>query len=196
MSKGLDTRLAILDHATKEAARVGLSGLSIGGLASGLGLSKSGLFAHFASKEALEAAVVDHAAERFTDHVIRPALRTERGEPRVRALLDGWLNWFEQENDGRGCVFVAAATELDDRPGLARDRLVAQQQDWLEFFAGVVQVASNVGHFRHDLDPLQFAHEAHGIMLALHHAVRLLGDPRGGARCRTAINRLLADARS
>lgn len=196
MSKGLETRRTILDHATREAARVGLSGLTIGSLASGLGLSKSGVFAHFSSKEALEAAVIDYAAERFTDEVIRPALRTARGEGRVRALFDGWIEWFARESDGRGCVFVGAASELDDRPGLARDRLVAQQQDWLEFLASVAVVAVKEGQFRADLDPLQFAYEAMGVMFGLHHAHRLLEDPLAHTRARTALERLIVDARA
>jgi AcrR family transcriptional regulator len=194
MGKGAATRDSILEFARGEVARSGFRAVSIGSLASGLGLSKSGVFAHFSSKEALEAAIIDHAAERFTAEVIRPALKVQRGEPRVRALLEGWIRWFRDENQGRGCVFVAAAPELDDRPGLARDRLVSQQQEWLEFLASMVRTAVNEGHFRADIDPLQFAFEAHGILLGLHHAVRLLEDPRGLERAHTAIDRLIAAA--
>lgn len=196
MGKGTETRQTILDHATREAARVGLRALSIGALAQGLGLSKSGLYAHFASKEALETEIIDHAAELFTDQVIRPALRAPRGEPRIRALLDGWLAWVDREHEGRGCVFVAAAVELDDQPGSARDRLVAQQQDWLEFLASVSRIAVAEGHFRDDVDPLQLAHELNGVMLGFHHASRLLGDPLARRRAERSFERLFDDARS
>jgi AcrR family transcriptional regulator len=196
MSKGSATRQVILDHATREAAQLGLRGLSIGGLASGLGMSKSGLFAHFASKEALEAAVIDHAADGFTDLVIREALRRPRGEPRLRALVEGWLEWERTANGGKGCVFVSAAVELDDQPCLARDRLVAQQRDWLHFLAGAASIGVAERHFRSDLDTELMAQEILGIMLAYHHASRLLGDPRALDKARRSIDRLLADARS
>ena len=141
MSKGAATRQTILDHAVREAAQVGLRGITIGGLAGGLGLSKSGLFAHFASKGELDAQVIDHAAEQFTDRVVRTALRAPRGEPRVRALIESWLTWVDADDYGRSCIFVAAAAELDDQPGPARDRLVSQQRDWLDLIASVARVA-------------------------------------------------------
>lgn len=196
MGKGEATRQTILDHAVREAAQVGLRGLTIGGLASGLGLSKSGLFAHFSSKNDLDAEVIDRAADLFIERVVRVALRAPRGEPRVRALVEGWLTWIDSEDGGRGCVFVAAAAELDDQPGAARDRLVSQQRDWLDFIASVARVAIAEDHFRADLDTEQLAVELLGVMLAYHHASRLLGDPRAGERARRACARLLADARA
>jgi AcrR family transcriptional regulator len=195
VSKGEATRQTILDHAVREAAQVGLRGLTIGGLAGGLGLSKSGLFAHFNSKQELDAEVIDRAAQHFIERVVRPALRAPRGEPRVRALMEEWLNWPDQDGPGRGCIFVAAAAELDDQPGAARDRLVAQQRDWLDLIASVARVAIAEGHFRADLDTEQLAVEFLGVMLAYHHASRLLGDPRAGERARRSCARLLADAR-
>src|SRR5688572_22009670 len=123
MGKGDETRQAILDHATTLATRLGLQGLSIGRLAEDLELSKSGLFAHFRSKDALQAQVVEYAAGRFIERVIRPALAAPRGEPRVRAIFESWLAW-QRRGDGHGCFFVAAAGELDDHPCPARDVLV------------------------------------------------------------------------
>lgn len=195
-SKGAATRHTILDHAIQEAARVGIRGVTIGSLAAGLGLSKSGLFGHFASKEALEAEIIDHAAEGFTDLVIRPALRVPRGEPRLRALIAGWLDWERTANGGRGCVFVSAAVELDDQPCLARDRLVAQQRDWLEFLAGAAAIGVREGHFRADLDTELLAQEVLGLMLGYHHASRLLEDPRAFEQAQRSLDRLLADARA
>lgn len=196
MNKGAATRQSILDHAVREAAQVGLRGITIGSLAGGLGLSKSGLFAHFASKGELDAQVIDHAAEQFTERVVRTALRAPRGEPRVRALIESWLAWVDADDDGRACVFVAAAAELDDQPGPARDRLVSQQRDWLDLIASVARVAIAEGHFRADLDTDQLAIELLGVMLAYHHASRLLGDPRAAERARRACARLFDDARA
>src|SRR3954470_4749744 len=121
MRKGEATRQAILDHAAAQASRIGLRGLSIGQLAEELALSKSGLFAHFQSKEALQVQVLEHAAANFVDRVVRPALAAPRGIPRLRALFEGWLAWGDSQ--ASGCIFVAAAAELDDQPGPARDRL-------------------------------------------------------------------------
>src|SRR5262252_11254590 len=129
MGKGELTRQAILERATALASRVGLEGVSIGRLSEELGLSKSGLFAHFGAKQALEVEVLRFAADRFVDGVVRPALAAPRGEPRVRAVFERWLAWDRRSRVvPGGCLFVAAATELDDRPGPARDELVRLQR--------------------------------------------------------------------
>jgi AcrR family transcriptional regulator len=196
MGKGELTRQAILERAVALASRVGLEGLTIGRLAEELDLSKSGLFAHFKSKEALQVQVLDHAAGRFIDAVVRPALGRPRGEPRVRALFDGWLGWERSLPLPGGCLFVAASTELDDRPGVARERLVRTQRDWLGAIATCFQTGINEGHFRADADPEQFAHDLYGIMLAYHHASRLMADPAAQSRARAAFESLLSAARS
>jgi AcrR family transcriptional regulator len=196
MSRGEQTRDAILARATAEAARVGLGALSIGTLSKAMGMSKSGVFAHFRSKEALQVQIIEHGAARFTDSVIRPALKAPRGEPRVRALFEGWLRWLEIDHRDNGCLFVAAAAELDDQAGPARRQLVAQQRDLLELIAGVVSTAIKQGDFRGDLDAEQMAFEAHAIVLAYHHASRLMCDADAAHRARTAFDRLVADARA
>ena len=122
MRKGEQTREAILVHALRLATRVGFEGLTIGQLADDLKLSKSGLFAHFKSKENLQLQVPEMASRRFVDAVVKPALAAPRGEARVRALFERWLAWETSPSLPGGCPFVAAATELDDRPGPARDR--------------------------------------------------------------------------
>ena len=113
MTKGDDTRQHILTRAAGLATQIGLEGLSIGQLATDLGMSKSGLFAHFQSKQELQTQVVDFARERFLDTVVRPALAAPRGEPRVRALFERWIRWPLESKLPGGCFFVAAATELD-----------------------------------------------------------------------------------
>jgi AcrR family transcriptional regulator len=193
--KGETTRQAILEHATALASKVGLEGLSIGGLAEDLELSKSGLFAHFQSKEALQLQVLDHAAGRFVDSVVRPALTTPRGEPRVRAIFERWADWPRQMPLPGGCFFVSVVNEYDDRPGPVRDRLVQLQKDWLEVIANTVRTAMAEGHFHPDVDPEQFAHDLYGVMLGYHHAARLLGDPRATERARRAFEALLRAAR-
>ena len=135
MGKGDITRQAILDRATAVASQAGLEGLTIGKLAEELELSKSGLFAHFGSKESLQVAVLENAAEHFVEIVVKPALKAPRGEPRLRALFEHWSLWPKKSRLPGGCVFVAAGVELDDRPGPARDTLVKQQRDFLSLIA-------------------------------------------------------------
>jgi AcrR family transcriptional regulator len=193
MRKGDSTRQAILDHATGMASRVGLTGLTIGNLADDLDLSKSGLFAHFESKEALQIQVLEHAAARFVAEVVRPALTAPRGAPRLRAVFERWLAW--DAGLPGGCVFAAAASELDDRPGSARGRLVELQRQWVEFLATSFRKAMDEGHVARDADPAQYAQDLYGIMLGFHHHARLLGDPAAERRARRAFDALLAAAR-
>jgi AcrR family transcriptional regulator len=196
MGRGADTRQVILGRAAQVASLVGLEGLTIGGLAEELELSKSGLFAHFQSKEALQVETLRFAAQLFIDHVIRPALKARRGEPRVRALFERWLEWAKADTLEGGCLFVAASTELDDREGPARQELVRQQRDWLKFLSTVAGGAMTEGHFRAKMDTEQFAHDVYGVMLACHHSRRLLRDPRAEERARRAFDTLVVAARA
>ena len=131
MTKGQDTKERILGEALDLASTVGIEGLSIGELAKATEMSKSGLFAHFNSKEDLQLEVLRSGSANFIETVVSPALRQPRGEPRVRALFERWLAW-ETLRTG-GCPFMAATFELDDRPGPVRDALVATQQDWVRY---------------------------------------------------------------
>ena len=192
MAKGEETRQAILARAFELANVVGVSGLSIGRLAEATGLSKSGLFAHFGSKEALEVAVVEEAARQFVQEVMVPALRQPRGEPRVRALFEHWLAWGGRPG---GCFFVGASAELDDRPGPPRDALVRSCKDWIDALATAARIAVTEGHFRSDLEPEQFAFDLYGLMMASHTFSRFLREPDSLAKTRAAFERLLASAR-
>ena len=195
MRKGDLTRQSVVEHAAGLASRIGLAGITIGTLADDLELSKSGLFAHFRSKEALQLQVLEHAAARFTEVVIRPALAAPRGEPRLRALFTRWRRWPEESGLPGGCLFVQASVELDDQPGPVRDLLARQQRDLLDLVANVAGTGVAEGHFREDLDVEQLAHDFHGVILAWHHASRLLRDPKANARADTAFEALLASAR-
>src|SRR5215471_16777621 len=186
-AKGSDTRQRILDRALALASTTGIEGLTLGVLANSLELSKSGLFAHFRSREALQVAVLETAAERFRQFVIVPALRAARGEPRLRALITKWVDWGKAEFQPGGCVFISAAAELDDRPGRVRDVLVQAQLDWSATIAQAVRSAIEEGHFRADVDPEQFAYEIYGIALSLHHHSRLLRQPGALARAQSAF---------
>src|SRR5262245_48580748 len=135
MTKGEDTRRSVLSAGLRMASRTGLDAVTIGELASDVGMSKSGLFAHFASKENLQIAILEEAQQRFVEYVIAPALKQARGEPRVRALWENWLAWPQRDFQPGGCIFVQASVELDDKPGIVRDALVASQKDWLETLA-------------------------------------------------------------
>lgn len=194
-TKGELTRQAVVERAARLASRVGLEGVTIGTLADELQLSKSGLFAHFGSKEALQLQVLEFGIERFVDTVVKPALRARRGEPRVRELFERWLAW-PKASGLAGCMFVAFSTELDDRSGPVRDRLVQSQKDWLDVIANCFRTGVGEGHFRADLDADQCAHELYGIMLANHHAARLLRDDAAIARTRRAFDRLLDGVRA
>jgi AcrR family transcriptional regulator len=194
MTKGTNTRHQILDHASQLASQVGVGGLTIGVLADDLHLSKSGLFRHFRSKEGLQVAVLDHAAESFTDAVVRPALREPRGEPRMRAIFECWLAWDRDGVMPGGCIFVAAATEFDDQPGAVRDRLVELQRQWIDVLATSFRKGVEAGAFSPVADPDQFTQDLYGIMLASHHHSRLLGDAAAESRARRAFDALLAEA--
>ncbi|HZO15291.1 MAG TPA: TetR/AcrR family transcriptional regulator [Polyangiaceae bacterium] len=196
MKKGAVTRARILDRAFRLAGRHGVEGVSLGALASDLGLSKSGLFAHFASKEELSVEVLRTTTERFAERVIRPALSAPRGEPRIRKMFDYWLAWLKAPDLPGGCPIVAASVELDDKPGVPRDFLVKAQTELLGTLAKAASLAVAEGHFRKELDTELFAFELMGVMLAYHHSLRLLRDERATDRARAAFERLLADSRS
>ncbi|MEP6802261.1 MAG: TetR/AcrR family transcriptional regulator [Acidobacteriota bacterium] len=196
MGKGENTREAILDHAMRLASEVGLSGLSIGRLANDLAMSKSGLFAHFQSKETLQDQVLVRASQLFIEIVVRPALAAPRGEPRLRALFERWLDWTRTAGLPGGCLFVTAAVELDDRPGPVRDRLVALQKEWLNVIGRVARTGIAEGHFGGNLDPEQLAHDLYAVMLGYHHAARLLRDPRAVSRARAGFESLLTAIRA
>lgn len=196
MSKGEETREAIVSEAMRVASQIGLEGLSIGTLAASLGLSKSGLFAHFKSKENLQMQVLTGAAALFIRTVVRPAMQHPRGEPRVVALFENWMRWASRPALPGGCIFVAAATEFDDRPGPVRAHLIATQRDWMQTLARAAQIAQEEGHFRADLDCGQFAFHLYALMLGGHHHSRLMQDPGTPARARAGFELLLRDARA
>ena len=193
MGKGEETKQAVLERATALARTVGLEGLTIGKLAEELDLSKSGLFAHFRSKENLQLEVIEEARRQFVATVVAPALRAPRGEPRVVALIERWMVWGRQEG---GCFFVAISAELDDREGAARDAAVAAQRDWMETLTQAARAAIQAGHFRADLDLAQFVFELESIFLGMHFMSRFVREPGAENYAERAIRALLERTRA
>lgn len=178
MGKGEKTRAQVVTRAVTLTYHVGLEGLSLGMLASELGLSKSGLFAHFASKEALQLDVVQEVVDRFTKAIVLPALTKLRGEPRIRALFDNYLAWMSDERGGiRGCILTQLLYEYADRDGPIRDRLLAAERAWLETLARACRIAVEERHFKPSVDADHFAYEMLGIFSVYQHARRFLEDP-------------------
>lgn len=196
MGKGDETRRRILEQAARMASVDGLEGVTIGTLARELGLSKSGLYAHFRSKEELQRQVLRTGVEAFVEHVLRPALKVSRGEPRLRALFERWLGWAAGERLPGGCLLTGAAIEMDDRPGPLRDDVAATLDAWLDVLERVTRGAVEEGHFRAELDVRQFAYDVFGIYLAFTIAHRTLRDAGAAARANRALDRLIAAARA
>ena len=194
--KGEQTRTLILNEAMAEASQIGLEGLSIGALASQLDLSKSGLFAHFGSKQDLQLLTLKHAQRLFQDRVLSPALSEPRGLPRLRALLTNWLQWITSKDLRGGCLILAACAEYDGRPGAVRDLLAAGQRELRGAIVKAIHLAIEEGQLSAQTDPWQLGFELFGIVLATHHDYRLLDDTRSVARAKNAIERLFGAHRS
>jgi AcrR family transcriptional regulator len=188
--KGRQTRAAILDAALALASHIGLEGLSIGALAEVTGMSKSGVFAHFGSREELQISVVREYHAKFEEEVFRPALNEPRGLPRLRALFDRWLKRVSVEIDS-GCIYISGAVEFDDRPGPVRDALVTMVQTWQQALERAIRTAVSEGHLRADTDPEQVLFEIHGLILAIHHDARFLRHAGADERARAAFGRLI-----
>ncbi|MGD8826672.1 MAG: TetR/AcrR family transcriptional regulator, partial [Myxococcales bacterium] len=176
------------------ASTVGLEKLSIGSLANETGMSKSGLFAHFQSKEQLQIQVLEEARRRFVDLVIAPALKKKRGEARLRAIFDNTMRRWERSLPG-GCIFYAVSAELDDQPGPARDFLVQIQRDQRDTLKRAAQIAIEEGELREDLDLDQFVFEMASITAAYHHFGRLMHEPDAERHAYQAFESLLERSR-
>ena len=190
--KGQQTRAAILESALSLASQVGLEGLSIGVLAEVMRMSKSGVFAHFGSREELQISVIREYHNKFEDEVFHPAIREPRGLPRLRALFDRWVQRVSVEIDS-GCIYISGAVEFDDRPGPVRDALADMVRAWHQALQRAVRIATEEGHLRPDTDPQQMAFEIHGLILALHHDARFLRTPGAIERACRGFERLVND---
>ena len=188
--KGQQTKAAIVDAALGLASQIGLEGLSIGALAEITGMSKSGVFAHFGSREELQITVIREYHERFEREVFYPALQAPRGIPRLQALFDNWMQRSTTEIDS-GCIYISGAVEFDDRAGPVRDALVSTVTTWQTAVRRAVEQAQEENHLTHAIAPMQVAFEIHGLILALHYEARFLKVPGAAERARQGFARIL-----
>jgi AcrR family transcriptional regulator len=192
--KGEMTRAAIVEAALQAASRDGLEGLTIGTLADSMHMSKSGVFAHFGSREELQLAVLKAYVQRFVDEVLRPSVAKPRGLPRLESILERWVSFLAREMT-RGCIMIAGAVEYDDVPGPLRDEMVAIIAGWkLELIKAIRQAVSE-GHLKRDVDAQQLVFEVYGLMLAMHQDARLLRSADSAKRARAGLRRLIDAAR-
>lgn len=193
MSRGEETKIAILEAGLDLASRQGLEAVTIGALAKATGMSKSGLFAHFQSKENLQIELLRHAGEMFARDVVIPALRVASGEPRIRALVANWIRYARSL--AGGCIFVTASSDFKNRPGKVRDFLLAQQETWIDSLRRVARSAVDAGDFRTDIDSDQFAFELYSLLLGFHLYHTLLDSAETETRQEHALDQLLKSYR-
>jgi AcrR family transcriptional regulator len=186
-ARGLRTREAILASAVDIASAHGLEGLTVGSLAAQLRMSKSGLFAHFGSKEELQLATIEVARQIFIDHVSRPAISAPKGMPRLWGLIDHWLALVEKRVFSGGCFFSAASFEFDSRRGVVRDRIAAIMREWIDVLVRAVQQAQDAGHIRSKVNPTRLAFEIQGVAMGAHWAHQLLDDKQAYSRARATV---------
>jgi AcrR family transcriptional regulator len=190
LQKGLQTKQTIVDAALGLAGQIGLEGLSIGALAEVTRMSKSGVFAHFGSREELQISVIREYYQQFSDEVFFPAMKEPRGLPRVRALFYNWMKRVAVEIQS-GCIFISGAVDFDDRPGQVRDALASSVQTWLAAMYRAVIQAKEEKHLVFDADEAQMAFEIHGLILALHYEARFLKNPGAIDRANTGFENIL-----
>ena len=191
--RGFRTRQAILRKAVNIASVEGLEGLTIGKLASALRISKSGLFAHFGSKEDLQCAVVDEAREIFVERVVRPAYQFQ-GLKRLRALCENWLSYSKDGVFPGGCFFSAASLEFDDRPGRVREQIAGLMRKWLGSLEQAARDAQSAGEISKEADVRQLAFEIQALAMGANWSSRLFRDPNIFGSVRSAILRRIEQA--
>ena len=195
MRKGEQTRAAILDVALELASRNGLEGLTIGLLADRMNMSKSGVFAHFGSREDLQMEVLKLYHHRFEQEVFYPSVKEPRGLPRLESMFARWLKRVSVEI-ASGCIYISGAVEYDDRPGPIRDALVAMVRAWQGALLRAVQQSVDAGALVPDTDPQQLVYEMYGLILALHHDARFLRSPGAVERAHRGFARLIENYRN
>jgi len=184
-----DKKSDILQKGLEMASHLSLEALTFGELAKEMKMSKSGLFAHFQSKENLQLEILDYASRYFAREVILPALKEERGIPRIRAIVDNWVSWGSKFSGG--CIFVAATTEFNDRPGKIKSRLLDQQKKWVDVLRRIGEAAIKAGDIKPDTDCEQFAFELYSLILGYYYYDQLIEDPKIEQRREKALNQFL-----
>lgn len=195
MRKGEQTRAAILDVALELASRNGLEGLTIGLLADRMNMSKSGVFAHFGSREDLQMEVLKLYHHRFEQEVFFPSVKEPRGLPRLESMFARWVKRVSVEI-ASGCIYISGAVEYDDRPGPIREALVAMVRAWQGALLRAVQQSVDAGALQAGTDPQQLVYEMYGLILALHHDARFLRVPGALERANRGFARLIENYRN
>ena len=185
--KGERTRQSILERAVDLASLQGLEGLTIGRLADDLGMSKSGLFAHFGSKEDLQIAALEAAAQRYIGEIFTPALKVTRGYPRLMAICEAWLSYVRRGVFPGGCFFAAASFEFDGRPGPVRDTVRRMMNDWMGALEKAIRMAQDEGHLTADVDPAQLSFELNSLFFGANFSYYLRDDAQAIERARNAV---------
>ena len=191
LQKGQQTKAAIVDAALGLATQIGVEGLSIGALAEVTRMSKSGVFAHFGSREELQISVIREYHVRLEEEVFYPALQAQRGLPRLRAMFANWMQRTSIEIDS-GCIYISGAVEFDDRPGPVRDALASSVMTWHGALKRTIAMAKALGELRADVDDEQMLFEIHGLILALHYEARFLKNPGSIDRANRGFDNILA----
>jgi len=190
LHKGQQTKAAIVDAALGLATQIGLEGLSIGALAEVMAMSKSGVFAHFGSREELQISVIREYHQRFEHEIFFPAMDLPRGLPRLNALFNNWMQRTSAEIDS-GCLYISGAVEFDDRPGPVRDALASSVKTWLTALHRSVLQARDEQHLSKDTDATQMSFEIHGLILALHYEARFLKSAKSLHRAKQGFENIL-----
>ena len=188
------TRSDILRVAVDIASAEGLEGISIGRLATEMSMSKTGIFAHFGSKEQLQLATLDTAKQIFVEQVVQSALQKPRGVPRLMTMLENWLGYVERIVFRGGCFFAAASAEFDSRPGVVRDQIAELTRSWLAALQEEIAVAVLSKELTRSIEPAQLAFELHAYVQEANWAFKLFNDESAFARARRAIHSRLASA--
>ena len=175
--KGLATKSVILQAALDIASKSGLEGITIGHLAESVGMSKSGVFAHFGSREELQIEVIRKYYEYFSEIVFAPALAKPKGLPRLRYMIDAWLKISVGQNTS-SCFFIAGAAEFDDRPGIVRDELVRSVEDWRSALLRAIKESIAAGDLKKSVVPQEMLFQLYSIVLGAHHDSRFLKNPK------------------
>jgi AcrR family transcriptional regulator len=194
MAKVASTRERILDQGIALMSRAGLEGVTLGVLADQVGMSKSGLFAHFRSKEEVQISLLEHTAVVGAAHIIAPSMQKPEGLPRLKALVSNWFGWAPRAGLPGGCPVAAGLFEFDDVEGPVRNKILQMEAEWRGLLTRTVGEAVSLGHLRADLDAVQFVWELCGIYLSHHAAQRFLKSPDADRRAQIAFEALLARA--
>lgn len=190
LQKGQQTKSAIVDAALGLATQIGIEGLSIGAISEVMQMSKSGVFAHFGSREELQISVIREYHHRFELEVFYPAMQETKGLPRLKALFSNWMKRTSAEIDS-GCLYISGAAEFDDRPGPVSDALASSVKTWLSALHRCVVQAREAGHLSELTDAAQMSFELHGLVLALHYEARFLKTDKSLDRAKRGFEHIL-----